>query len=87
MWHLKEAKPVWNHSNNEIESVVYIIRVASVSSAFKVSPTIIAYVKLQASDGLDLQTQNIMMDAYYLHILFIFRGKGGMCSSLTNLAS
>lgn len=57
MLHLKEAKPVWNHSNNEIESVVYIIRVASVSSAFKVSPTIIANVDPQASDGLDLRAR------------------------------
>ena len=55
MKYLKESRPVWNYSNNEIESVVYIAFVASVLSVLEVSPTIVANVELKTSKGLHLQ--------------------------------
>lgn len=62
MCNLKKTGPVWNHSNDEVECVVYTTCFASVFSAFIVSPTIVADVELQTSDGLYLAGQLICQE-------------------------
>ena len=56
--YLKETRPVRNHSNNEIESAVYITGFTGILSPFIVSPAIVAYVEFQASKGLHLYSNN-----------------------------
>jgi hypothetical protein len=51
---LKEARDIRDDSNNEEESVVDIRFFASAFSVSEVSPTIVTYIELDASNRLNL---------------------------------
>lgn len=66
--YLKETRPVGNHSNDEIESVEYIIWFASVLSEFVVSPTVMAYVVFQTPECLYLTyNHGVFLYSLYIH--------------------
>ena len=52
--YLLKARPVWNNGNNETEGLKYSAGLASVYSNSVISPPIIANVKFQTSECLDL---------------------------------
>lgn len=63
MLYLIEAKHVRNRSNNEKEGLVHSAVLASVCfSMFKVSPNVVAYVELKASNGLHLASQLVSQE-------------------------
>lgn len=54
IYYLKETRPVWNSSDNEFESFEYAAWAAGVFSLSEVSPTVVANVELETSQGLHL---------------------------------
>lgn len=61
--YLKEARDERDDSNNEEETIVRMRLGTSVLSVFEVTPTIVAYVELEASNSLNLASELIAQEA------------------------
>ena len=67
---LNPCIPEWNDCYNERESLKHTISTAIVRSSFEVTPTIIANIKFQTSEGLHLKScDGVLIEACKIYKL------------------